>query len=1340
MQPRSVFALGLGCLIYFTGCGGGSSGSGGGGGVTPPQAAILTSIAPTSVPAGAAATTLQVTGSAFSSGALVTFNGNNLSTTYSSATSLSAVIPTSSLTSGETAEIAVVNPGAAASGTFAFAVDSPTPVLASVSPNSAVVGNAGTFTLTGTGFEPNSAVQLNGTAITTVFVSATSLTVNLTAAQLMQAGTAQLAVFNPSPAGGTSVSMSLQINQPTPVLGAISPTSVLAGSGTVTLTLTGTGFLPTATVTANGNALNVTAQSSTSITAILPATAVAQGGTVSLAVTNPGTNSESSSPQNLAVVGIPSIYSLTPAAASLGGADFTLTVSGTNFQPNSVINWNGNPLPTSVGFQGQLSATVPAVDIVGFATNIVTVSTSYSYPTLGVAVSPGQPLPSYLSLPNNDLVYNSKDGYLYASVPSSVTGNLGNSVVAIDPVSGNVVRQIPVGSNPNQIAISDDGTQLFVGLDGSASVRQVNLTTGQPGNQFYLGGGNGTYVPPFTAAALAVPPGKPNSVAVLDISGVIRIFDSGVARAQTSFGLLNSYFDSNFGNLSFGSSAAALYVNLLPLGGIYELTVGATGITAATNIAGSAVNGGLQYDNSRLYLANGTVLGANGTLLGTFSATPTQAAYGPVVSDATLGLAFVAYSGFGGGQPILVFNESNFLSAGSIPTNGLANSVAHIVRWGQDGLAFNTPTQIFSLQSPVVKDLSSSKADVSVALIAPAASTTGLPLTWTATVTNKGPSPAQGVTLTSTLADSLIVQSITPSQGFCSAGNEVNCNLGSLASGATATVTMSTVPSVSTSIETTAIVSSVSYDPVASNNQSTATTAVTGSLYGSMPVVSGISPALVQAGSTPFQITVTGSGFNSASTVEINGAAKLTTYVSSTQLTATVDAPLVANYGWAGVTVSNPAPGGGVSNVTPLTIYAVVNVSANGMSFDPFTRKIYATLPGTSTTPLGNSIVAVDPVTGNVGTPVNVGSGPNVMAETSDGDYLYIGLSGAASLARFNLLTQKLEATIPMALTVSQPVTAYGLSAMPGSDTTIAVDIANIGQTAILDVSGTTGTFRPNTPSIYTGNNPVFSSPTELYAFDNYSSGAEFYRFTVNAQGLTQIDGSTLNGIGGATNFPFVVANGTVYGASGAIVNPATTPPSQVATLSTFGLGGGLAVAPDPATAKDFMVLENTAGSFAYYLYRYDTNRYLAEAQLPLPVGQNGSELGYDMLRWGQDGLALRAFGSFGGTTPAQILLIRGPFVLPSELNANPVPTLTSASQTSIAVGSGNMVLTLSGSGFLPGAVALWNGAPRTTTFTSSTQLSVAIPASDVASAGSETVTVQNPGSAASGSVLISVH
>jgi uncharacterized repeat protein (TIGR01451 family) len=1318
--------------------------------VLPVVPATVASLAPSSVQAGAGDTTVQVTGANFVSGAVVTFNGTNLTTTFNSSTSLSAVIPAASLAAGEAAQVAVVNPGVGASASVTFDVNSPAPTLTAVSPTAAVVGTAGTFTLTGSGFESNSVVQVNGSAAAATFVSATSLTVNLTAVQLGQGGTAALTVVNPAPAGGTSAAVNLTVNQATPVIASVSPASIAAGSGDVALTITGSGFSSAATVTANSTALAITGQAATSMAATLPAALVAQAGTITVVVSNPGTNAESSGPQSVTIVGAPVISYLTPTTAAMGGAGFTLTVVGSNFQPNSVIEWNGVALNTTYSVYTGLSATVPAADIATSSPAMVTVATPVAYPVNpGMLVSAPQLLSTYLSLPNNDMIYDPINGYLYVSVPASAGGSLSNAVVGIDPATGNVVQTIAVGSNPNQIAISSDGTQLFVGLDGAGSVGQYNLSTGQLEEQFGLGTGIYGTTPPYTAAALAAVPGEPISVAVLDTSGNVRIFDSGVARSESLTNSNNNILDGSFGSLSFGPSAATLYADIGSLPGLEDLTVGATGITAGSTLVSNVGSDSIQYDNGWLYVGGGfgtggTVFDATtGTQLGTFLASANTPAAGPMVSDSTLGLAFVA--DVEGTLPgVFAFNEGTLALEGIVPFNiaytPLPEYPHQIVRWGQDGLAVATPAQIYLLQSSVVKDLSGSPADVGVTLSAPATATTGRTLTWTTTVTNNGPNAASGVTLTSTLADSLVVQSVTPSQGSCPSGSEFSCDLGSLASGASATVTITTVPTTAGSIETTSTVASVSYDPTLVNNEATATTTVTGALYGAVPTVTGISPNLVQAGSAAFTLTVTGSGLNATSTVQVNGVAEPTTLVNDTEVTAEIPATAIANYGWAPVTVVNPSPGGGISPVTPLTIYALVNVPANEMAIDPFTRKLYATLPSTSTLLAGNSVVAIDPTSGSVGTPVNVGSEPNVMAETTDGKYLWIGVSGANSLSEFNLETQQLQATIPLMMG-GGPVTAYGLSAMPGSDTTLAVVYtdSNSPISAILDLSGSAGTFRTNTAG--TGYDLVFASPTELYTYEP-SLPPEFYRFSVDTSGLNPIDQSQMDGLGDATPvFPIVLADGLVYGAAGGIVNPATTPPSQVGTLSTMGLTGA-AVAADPANGNVFLVLEQTVGinEPEFTLARYSTATDDAQAEVNLS-NVNEALFGRDVLRWGQDGLAVRiSTVPIGQLATSQILLMRGPFVLPSELQANPAPGLTSASATTIAANSGNTMLTLTGTGFLPGAVALWNGSPRTTTYVSATQLSAAIAAADVASAGSETVMVENPGSAASGSVTITVQ
>lgn len=75
----------------------------------------------------------------------------------------------------------------------------------------------------------------------------------------------------------------------------------------------------------------------------------------------------------------------------------------------------------------------------------------------------------------------------------------------------------------------------------------------------------------------------------------------------------------------------------------------------------------------------------------------------------------------------------------------------------------------------------------------------------------------------------------------------------------------------------------------------------------------------------------------------------------------------------------------------------------------------------------------------------------------------------------------------------------------------------------------------------------------------------------------------------------------------------------------------------------------------------------------------------------------------------------------------NPVPVLSSLSPNSALVGSGALVLTVNGTGFVPASVVRWGGANRTTTFVSNAQLTAAIPANDLISSGTVNVTVFNP-------------
>ena len=74
-----------------------------------------------------------------------------------------------------------------------------------------------TVTVTGNTFVPEAAIQVNGTARTTNYVNATTLTFVATVADQATTGTLAAAVTNPGPGTGLSSTTNLTVSAPTKV-------------------------------------------------------------------------------------------------------------------------------------------------------------------------------------------------------------------------------------------------------------------------------------------------------------------------------------------------------------------------------------------------------------------------------------------------------------------------------------------------------------------------------------------------------------------------------------------------------------------------------------------------------------------------------------------------------------------------------------------------------------------------------------------------------------------------------------------------------------------------------------------------------------------------------------------------------------------------------------------------------------------------------------------------------------------------------------------------------------------------------------------------------------------
>ncbi len=80
-----------------------------------------------------------------------------------------------------------------------------------------------------------------------------------------------------------------------------------------------------------------------------------------------------------------------------------------------------------------------------------------------------------------------------------------------------------------------------------------------------------------------------------------------------------------------------------------------------------------------------------------------------------------------------------------------------------------------------------------------------------------------------------------------------------------------------------------------------------------------------------------------------------------------------------------------------------------------------------------------------------------------------------------------------------------------------------------------------------------------------------------------------------------------------------------------------------------------------------------------------------------------------------------------STVSPTSVPATTTISPTSVAAGGAAFTLTVNGSNFVAGSVVNFAGVARTTTFVGPAQLTAAIPAAAITTAGTAAVTVTNP-------------
>jgi hypothetical protein len=1069
----------------------------------PARAQIIQSITPISTVAGGPMFSLAVTGSGFNTSSQVRWNGMGRTTTFNSATSLSATITAADIATPGTAMVQVFN-GAMGSNPVTFTIINPSPVISGINPNSAVAGGpAFTLTVGGSGFVSGSVVRWNGQNRMTTFGSATSLTAMIPASDIAAAGPRTVTVLNPAPGGGTSNEVTFTVTAPNPMpsVSSLSPNSATAGGGDFTLTVNGNNFIQGSVVRWNGANRETTFGSGSRLTAAIPASDIAAAGIAAVTVLNPAPGGGASNAVNFTINNPdPEISAIDPTSAIAGGPAFTLSVSGTGFVQGSVVRWNGANRMTTFGSGTSLSASIPASDIASAGTAAVTVfnggpgggsSSSRSF----TIVAPN-PVPSIGSLEPSSIAA----GSAAFTLTVNGTGFVSSSVVQWNGAA----RATSFGSN-TRLTASIPASDVAVG--GSASV-----TVFSPG-----------------------PGGGTSSEATFTINNPVPVLGSINPTSATA-----------------GGPAFTLTVN-------------------GSNFVSGAV---VRWNGS-----DRPTTGSGSQLTATIPATDIAA---------------------GGTASVTVANPS--------PGGGASNAATFTI---------NNPV-------PVISSIN------------PTSATTG------------------GPAFTLTVAGSNFVS-----------GSVVRWNGADRPTTGSGSQLTATIPA--SDIATGGTASIVVVNPGPGGGTSNA---VSFTISNILPTISSINPTTATAGGPAFTLAIAGTNFVTGSVVRWNGADRPTTFGSSTQLTAAIPASDIAAPGTANITVSNPAPGGGVS--TPAT-FAITNP----------TPSITGIAPSSAVAGGGAFTLVVN------GT--NFVSGSIVRWNGSDRPTVFVSSNQiSASILAADLATGG-----------TSSVTVFNPAPGGGSSSAVSFQVNN----PVPAISGLS-------PSSAAAGSGAFTLTISGTGFISASvvrwNGAERPTTSVSSTLLTvTIPASDIATTGSAI---VTVSNpAPVGGTSNAVTFPITTgnPVPAITTLSPNQAGAG-----GPA----FTLTVNGTGFVSGSVVRWNgadrTTSFVSDTQLNAAIPAS------DIATIGTASVTVISPSPGGGTSNA---------VMISIVSGSPTPAITRLEPASTAAGGPAFTLTVIGTGFVSASAVRWNGLDRPTTFTSGTELRASIPASDIATAGVATITVFSP-------------
>lgn len=300
-----------------------------------------------------------------------------------------------------------------------------------------------------------------------------------------------------------------------------------------------------------------------------------------------------------------------------------------------------------------------------------------------------------------------------------------------------------------------------------------------------------------------------------------------------------------------------------------------------------------------------------------------------------------------------------------------------------------------------------------------------------------------------------------------------------------------------------------------------------------IPAITSISPSSRIAGSGAFTLTANGANFINGSTIQWNGTNLTTTYVSATQLTASVPATLIASAGSASITV---ATGSAVSNSQTLIIdpAGVPSIAVSATMLPNFTTITGTASSAQSFTSTGTNLTGNITVTAPANFELTTGSAGNTYSSTLSLPATTTTIfARVKSSAAAGLYSGSITLSTPGGITKQVSVTARVLSLQPATPST-ALTFSNV--TSISFTANLTAGNGAQRIAIVRSGSAVNAAPVngETYTAGSFGSGSEIgsgnyvaYKGTSNSFTITGLSPATtyyvavyeVNGSAGTENY-----------------------------------------------------------------------------------------------------------------------------------------------------------------------------------------------------------------------------